>query len=75
MRTHNRYKALRQKHRAIEAELAAEMTRPAPDTLVLQRLKRLKLMIKDDIAAMKRAMGKMRRKPPRAGKAMAPAAP
>ncbi len=59
-----RYDALIEKHRTIEARLADEMKRPLPDSLVLQRLKRQKLLVKDDIQSWERLMAAVRVKPP-----------
>lgn len=50
MTHHNRYESLMTKHRDLEAALAAEMKRPLPDTLVVQKLKRTKLVVKDELA-------------------------
>ena len=50
MHIENRYDALIERHRRIEAKLAAELKRPLPDSLALQRLKREKLLVKDEIA-------------------------
>ena len=55
-----RYDALIEKHRSIEAKLADEMKRPLPDALVLQRLKRQKLLVKDDIHSWERLMAAVR---------------
>ena len=43
------YEALTKKLRGLEAEIEAEMQRPWPDTMALQRLKRSKLTIKDEL--------------------------
>ncbi|MEM7171997.1 MAG: DUF465 domain-containing protein [Pseudomonadota bacterium] len=54
------YHALVSKHRGIEAAIASELKRPLPDGFVLQRLKRRKLLLKDQIEdweRMMRAMG------------------
>ena len=59
----NKYDALLEKHRSIEAELKAEMTRPLPNTLVVQRLKRKKLLIKDEIESWERLMGAVHGRP------------
>ena len=45
------------RHRELEALIAAEMRRPWPDLFALQRLKRLKLVVKDQIAAGRRLAG------------------
>ena len=41
---------LRRNHHDVKAEIAKELRRPAPCTLALQRLKRQRLKIKDEIA-------------------------
>lgn len=41
---------LRKSHSDVKAEIARELRRPAPCTMVLQRLKRQRLRIKDEIA-------------------------
>ncbi|WP_379548004.1 YdcH family protein [Qipengyuania sp. DSG2-2] len=43
--------ALQSKHAGLEAQIAAEMNRPAPDETALRELKRKKLRIKEAIAA------------------------
>lgn len=55
----NRYNALLQQHGSIEESLAAEMKRPMPNTLILQRLKRQKLIVKDEIQAWERLLDAM----------------
>lgn len=42
--------ALRRRHQVIKAMIAEELRRPAPCSLILQRLKRQRLAIKDQIA-------------------------
>ncbi len=37
-------------HADLEARIGAEMTRPLPDNLLVQRLKRLRVWAKDEIA-------------------------
>lgn len=54
MKFGNRYDSLVEKHRRIEAKIAAEIRRPLPDPLVLQRLKKQKLRIKDAIQSRER---------------------
>ena len=44
------YEALIAKHRELEVALAAEMKRPLPNAWVVQRLKRRKLVVKDELA-------------------------
>ena len=53
----NRYKALVYSHRSIDEKIETEMKRPNPDSLALQRLKRRKLLLKDEIEAWERLMG------------------
>ena len=43
--------ALQSKHAGLDAMLHEEMTRPAPDTTKIQQLKKLKLRLKEEIAA------------------------
>jgi hypothetical protein len=43
--------ALQSKHAGIEARLRAEMARPAPDTAMIQALKKQKLRLKEEIAS------------------------
>lgn len=45
------FNALVARHRSIEARLETELKRPLPDSLVLQRLKRQKLAVRDKIEA------------------------
>lgn len=40
------------KHRALEAEIAEELTHPAADDIHIAELKRRKLRLKDEIARM-----------------------
>ena len=47
-----RIKTLHEKHAELEANIAEEEGRPMPDTAVLQDLKRQKLAIKDELAAL-----------------------
>ena len=56
MRNHNHHDALLTKHRMLEARIAAELSRPLPDSLELQRLKRQKLMVKDEIESWERVL-------------------
>jgi hypothetical protein len=44
--------SLRDKHAFLEQQIDAEMHRPLPDQLLLSRLKREKLKIKDEIARL-----------------------
>ena len=63
MHIENRYDALIERHRRIEAKLAAELKRPLPDSLALQRLKREKLLVKDEIESWERLMSAVRVQP------------
>ncbi len=65
MHIENHYDALIEKHRRIEASLTAEMQRPLPDSLALQRLKRRKLILKDEIESWERLLNAVRIKPMR----------
>ncbi len=47
-----RFKTLRMRHRQLDEEVKRETAKPAPDTLLLQRLKRLRLRAKEDMEAM-----------------------
>ena len=42
--------ALQSKHAGLEAQLRAEMNRPAPDNAMIQQLKKRKLKIKEELA-------------------------
>lgn len=46
--------ALDARHAALEARIAAEAQRPAPDSGALARLKREKLRVKEELAAVTR---------------------
>ena len=63
MHVENRYDALIEKLGRIEAQLAAEMKRSLPDGFALQRLKRQKLLLKDEIESWERLMDRRRRRP------------
>ena len=63
MHIQNRYDALVEKHRRIEAQLAAEMKRPLPNSFILQRLKRKKLRVRDEIASWERLLAEARLRP------------
>lgn len=41
---------LRNRRRALEQKLREQLKRPAPDSLVIQELKRQKLRLKDELA-------------------------
>ena len=43
--------ALKAKHAGLEARLHEEQTRPAPDITMIQRIKKQKLRIKEEIAS------------------------
>jgi hypothetical protein len=47
---HTHIQALATRHKMIEGQIAQEMRRPVPDAVVLARLKREKLKVKDEIA-------------------------
>lgn len=51
-----RYRALRLTHGSLDEKLADELRRPRPDAGVVQRLKRRKLAIKDELAAIERLL-------------------
>lgn len=44
---------LQEKHRALDAQIAIEQRRPAPDTCLIQKLKKQKLQLKEQIEAAK----------------------
>ena len=48
-----RIDALKEKHAVVDRELVMERLRPSPDTIVLRRLKREKLRIKDEIEKLR----------------------
>lgn len=54
MQNPNRIEALQTRHRAVDAQIAELMSRPAPDSLEVSRLKRKKLLIKEEIEAATR---------------------
>lgn len=43
--------ALKAKHAGLEARLHDEQTRPAPDIAMIQKIKKQKLLIKEELAA------------------------
>lgn len=51
----NHIAALREKHAELQAEIDSEERRIAPNSLLVQKLKRQKLQIKDKIAAIPNA--------------------
>ena len=44
--------ALQSKHAGIEAKIRAELNRPAPDNAMIKELKKKKLRIKEELAAI-----------------------
>lgn len=48
---------LRQRHQALKAMIAEELRRPAPCSLMLQRLKRRRLAVKDQITRFDELLG------------------
>lgn len=50
------YAALLQKHRSVDMEISREMKRPLPNAFMIQRLKRQKLLLRDQIESWKRLM-------------------
>jgi len=50
---------LNEKHRALEKKLESEMARPQADSLLITKLKREKLQIKDEIARLREASSKV----------------
>lgn len=65
MRNHNHHDALLTKHRMLEAKIAAELGRPLPDSIELQRLKRQKLLVKDEIESWERVLHVVQAEAPR----------
>ncbi len=47
-----RYEALQKTHASLEEKIDSEMQRPRPDDAVLRRLKRRKLLIRDELEAI-----------------------
>jgi hypothetical protein len=47
--------SLRAKHASLESQIQQEEARPRPDDTLIHELKRQKLKIKDEIAALERA--------------------
>ena len=54
MPSRNRYLSLVQRHRDIETVLSRELNRPRPDSIEIQRLKRTKLLLRDEIETTKK---------------------
>lgn len=48
---------LRREHARLEAEIDREARRPRPDELLIARLKKLKLAVKDQLASWERDLG------------------
>ena len=48
----NRLLAIRRRHRALDARVGREQRRPSPDASLLQKLKRERLRLKDELARM-----------------------
>jgi len=65
MRPGKRYETLVKRHRNIEQKLTTELKRPMPDSSMLQRLKRQKLLIRDEIQSWELLMRAVRVEPPR----------
>lgn len=52
-----RIEALKAKHRALEAAIEEQNSRPHPDDIEIVRLKKQKLQVKDEIAALAAKLG------------------
>lgn len=52
MAVQQRIESLKKRHTEIDMLLAAEGTRPAPDDALLHKLKRQKLILKDELARL-----------------------
>ena len=52
----NRYRALAQTHQSLEEKLEAETGRPAPDDQLIRRIKKRKLLVKDEMASIERLL-------------------
>jgi len=52
----NRLYTLRARHALLETAIAAEEARPLPDTIALQKLKRRRLALKEEIASLEALM-------------------
>lgn len=52
----SRYRALLLTHSSLEEKLADELKRPMPDSAIVQRIKRRKLAIKDELASIDRLL-------------------
>ncbi len=53
----NRLKSLYARHGILEAKIHGEQSRPAPDSIRVKALKKMKLKLRDQIEAMERRMG------------------
>ena len=51
-----RFEALEMTHASLEEKIESEMARPRPDDALLRRLKRRKLLIKDELEAIRLLM-------------------
>ncbi len=51
----DRIETLKTRHQSLEAEVKVETQRPHPDTVTLNKLKREKLRVKDEIARLSHA--------------------
>jgi len=56
----NRYRALILSHRSLEEKLADETKRPMPDTGIVQKIKKRKLALKEEIVALELLFGAMK---------------
>ena len=52
----NRYRALAQTHQSLEEKLEAEIGRPAADDQLIRRIKKRKLLVKDEMASIERLL-------------------
>ncbi len=51
-----RFEALEKTHASLEEKIDSEMQRPRPDDAVLRRLKRRKLLVRDELEAIRSLM-------------------
>ncbi|MCI5046270.1 MAG: DUF465 domain-containing protein [Aquisalinus sp.] len=56
------FNALRNRHRIIQDRIDHEAARPLPDSLTIQRLKKLKLRLKDRMQSLEASLGKVQLK-------------
>ena len=61
MAIERRYATLKKRHRTLENMIVQEMSRPLPDHMKLQRLKRLKLWVRDEIELFSGLLRSLRR--------------